>query len=83
MLRFQWTKTTIQSRSDFEYLKHIVDTVHPKVGALDTETDGLHIINSKPFVVQFGFLDIPHKQGFTFAIDLENTGFVMQSLFWK
>lgn len=83
MLRFQWTKTTIQSRSDFEYLKHIVSEVHPKIGALDTETDGLHIANSKPFVIQFGFLDIPHKQGFTFAIDLENTAFAEEVLtYW-
>ena len=72
MLRFQWTKTTINSRSDFEFLKNVVHSVQPKVGALDTETDGLHIINNKPFVVQFGFLDIPNKRGFTFVIDLEN-----------
>ena len=30
-------------------------------------------MNSKPFVIQFGFLDIPNKQGYTFVIDLENT----------
>lgn len=72
MLRFQWTKTTIRSRSDLEFLKNVVHSVQPKVGALDTETDGLHIINNKPFVVQFGFLDIPNQRGFTFVIDLEN-----------
>ena len=72
MLRFQWTKTTIQSRSDLDFLKNVVRSVQPKIGALDTETDGLHIINNKPFVVQFGFLDIPNKRGFTFVIDLEN-----------
>lgn len=83
MLRFQWTKTTIQSHSDFDYLKRIVSEVHPEVGALDTETDGLHIINNKPFVVQFGFLDIPNGQGFTFAIDLENTKFADEVLtYW-
>ena len=72
MLRFQWTKTTIQSHSDFEMLKRIVEDVKPTVGAFDTETDGLHIINNKPFVVQFGFLDIPKTRGFTFVIDIEN-----------
>lgn len=71
MLKFQWTKTTIQSPSDLEMLKRIVDDVKPTVGALDTETDGLHIINNKPFVIQFGFLDIPKLRGFTFAIDIE------------
>jgi len=83
MLKFQWTKTTIQSRSDFEVLQKIVAEVNPKIGALDTETDGLHIINSKPFVVQFGFLDIPNMKGYTFAVDLENTGFADEVLtYW-
>ena len=72
MLRFQWTKTTIQSRSDLDFLKNVVHSVQPKIGALDTETDGLHIINNKPFLIQFGFLDIPNKRGFTFVLDLEN-----------
>ena len=83
MFRFQWTKTSIQSRSDFDYLKQIVEKVNPKIGAVDTETDGLHIINNKPFVVQFGFLDVPNKQGYTFAIDLENTSFANEVLtYW-
>lgn len=83
MFRFQWTKTSIQSRSDFDYLKQIVEKVNPTIGAVDTETDGLHIINNKPFVVQFGFLDIPNKQGYTYAIDLENTGFADEVLtYW-
>ena len=83
MYRFQWTKTNIQSRSDFEYLKNVVNSVQPKVGALDTETDGLHIKNSKPFVVQFGFLDIPNKQGFTFVVDLEKLSFADEVLtYW-
>lgn len=83
MLKFQWTMTTISSRSDFEYLKNVVDAVHPKYGALDTETDGLHIIKSKPFVVQFGFLDKPNRRGYTFAIDLEKTKFADEVLsYW-
>lgn len=83
MYRFQWTKTNIQSRSDFEYLKNVVNNVQPKIGALDTETDGLHTKNSKPFVVQFGFLDIPNKQGFTFVVDLENLSFADEVLtYW-
>lgn len=75
MLRFQWTNLTITSQSDFQKLKNIVDDVKPTIGAMDTETDGLHIKENKPFVVQFGFLDIPNKRGFTFAVDLENTKF--------
>ena len=84
MFKYQWTMTTISSRSDFEFLKNVIKNVKPEVGAVDTETDGLHIINSKPFVVQFGFLDPAKKQGFTFAIDLENTGFADEVLdYWN
>lgn len=83
MLKFQWTMVTINSHSDFETLKRIVTKVNPRIGAVDTETNGLHIINSKPFVVQFGFLDIPNMKGFTFAVDLENTGFADEVLtYW-
>lgn len=84
MLRYQWTSRTISTLDDFNYLKNIVETVHPTIGALDTETDGLHIINSKPFVIQFGFLDPPSQRGFTFAIDLENCLFADEVLdYWE
>ena len=53
-------------------MQRIVQTVKPEIGAIDTETDGLHIINCKPFVVQFGFLDPSNCRGFSFAVDLEN-----------
>lgn len=72
MLKYQWISLTLTSPSDFKKLKAIVDKVKPEFGAVDTETTGLHIINDKPFVVQFGFLDIPNMRGFTFAVDLEN-----------
>ena len=64
---------TISTSSDIKILKNIVNTVKPRFGAVDTETSGLHIINDKPFVVQFGFLDEPNRRGFTFAVDLEKT----------
>ena len=53
-------------------MQRIVQAVKPEIGAVDTETDGLHIINCKPFVVQFGFLDPSNCRGFSFAVDLEN-----------
>ena len=49
MLKFKWTNLTITSPTDFQTLKNIVNDVKPTVGAMDTETDGLHIINNKPF----------------------------------
>lgn len=83
MLKYQWNSLTITTRGDFDKLKSIVTKTKPKIGALDTETSGLHIINDKPFVVQFGFLDIPNMRGFTFAIDLENCSFADEVLsYW-
>ena len=71
MLKYQWESLTIKTQSDFDKLQAITNTIHPTVGAVDTETTGLHIVNDKPFVVQFGFLDQAHMRGYTFAIDLE------------
>lgn len=71
MLKFKWTSLTIYTHDDFNILKRIVEDVKPWVGAVDTETTGLHIILDKPFVVQFGFLDFKNMKGYTFAIDLE------------
>ena len=72
MLKYQWNSLTLTSHGDLDKLKAIVNKVKPEYGAVDTETTGLHIINDKPFVVQFGFLDMPNMRGFTFAVDLEN-----------
>ena len=83
MLKYQWTSMNISSLSDFQKLKNIVNDVKPEYGAIDTETDGLHIIENKPFLVQFGFLDMPKLRGYTFAVDLENTPFADEVLtYW-
>lgn len=84
MLKYQWNSLTITTRGDFDKLKSIVTNTQPKYGAVDTETSGLHIINDKPFVVQFGFLDIPNMRGFTFAVDLETCPFANEVLtYWE
>lgn len=83
MLKYQWNSLTITTRGDFDKLKSIVINTKPQIGAVDTETNGLHIINDKPFVVQFGFLDMPNMRGFTFAIDLEACPFADEVLtYW-
>ena len=73
MLKYQWEMLTISTYDDFTRLRNIVDQVKPTIGAFDTETDGLHIVNCKPFLFQFGFLEPEKMRGFTFAIDLECT----------
>lgn len=80
MLKYQWECLTISTESHFRKLQNIVNDVKPTVGAMDTETSGLHIILDKPFVIQFGFLDEKRLRGFTFALDLENTNKELQQL---
>ena len=72
MLKYKWKRLTIQTGQDFLQMQEIINEVKPEIGAVDTETDGLHIVNCKPFVVPFGFLDPKNLRGFTFAVDLEN-----------
>jgi DNA polymerase-1 len=45
----------------------------PSAAAFDTETDGLHIIQCKPFLFQFGWWHEPSDTIFAFAIDILNT----------
>lgn len=42
-----------------------------QIAAFDTETNGLHIIQSKPFVFQFGYLHPTEHKGYTYAVDIE------------
>ena len=41
----------------------------PSIGAMDTETTGLHIIHDKPFLFQFGWIDKDCIR--TYAVDIE------------
>lgn len=47
------------------------EKIQPKIGAIDTEADGLHITLSKPFMFQWGYLHPTEKIGYTYAIDME------------
>lgn len=62
----------------------MIQDIKPTVGAVDTETNGLHIRNSTPFVIQFGFLDFKNMRGFTFAIDREHCSVANEALsYWN
>lgn len=70
MLKLKWTSTTItnekQAREIFCRIKELPLTI----GAFDTETTGLHIINDKPFIFIFGFIMPDVEHGETYAIDM-------------
>lgn len=68
----KWTMTTIKTNAQANDMIELFHTQHPKVGAFDTETNGLHIIVARPFLFQFGWLDpIDARKGYTFVVDLE------------
>lgn len=73
MLQYKWYSTTIKTNKAANEMLNLIKELDPKIGAFDTETDGLHIILNKPFVVQFGFLHPTEKVGYTYAVDLEKT----------
>ena len=75
MMQCLWKHITIKTQEQVSKLIALLKTVKPEIGAFDTETTGLHIINDKPFLFQFGFL-VPckskeQKRGYTFAVDIE------------
>lgn len=67
-----WTSTTITTNLTANAVVSLFKSIPiHEVAAFDTETTGLHILLDKPFVYQFGFVDLPNRKGYSFAIDLE------------
>lgn len=71
MLKYKWASVTIETNQQANKMIELFNKIKPKIGGFDTETTGLHIVNDKPFLFQFGFLDEKNGQGYTFAVDLE------------
>lgn len=68
---FNWEKQHISSAEEANEAFDIIAQVQPKYHAFDTETTGLHIICDKPFLYQFGFIDVETKKGWSFSVDIE------------
>ena len=64
MLKCQWTLIHIQTEEQASEMQKQFNSVQPNVGAFDTETTGLHIIQDKPFLFQFGFIDLKAMRGY-------------------
>lgn len=70
MLKARWQHQTITTNKHAEEMVHLFRSCDQIAGAFDTETTGLHIINDKPFLFQFGWLT-SKLDGYTFVVDLE------------
>ena len=62
---------TIRTNKQANDMLAQLDLLSPSIGAFDTETNGLHIINSKPFLFQFGYLHPTEPIGYTYVVDIQ------------
>lgn len=67
----EWNMVTIRTNQQANDMLKQLDSIKPTIGAFDTETDGLHIINSKPFLFQFGYLHPTEHIGYTYVVDIQ------------
>ena len=56
MRRLNDTQSEIKTKQDLLDIIGLFKSGKPDVIFFDTETDGIHIKNSKPFLLQFGFV---------------------------
>lgn len=83
MLRIQWKQSLDFENKDsleilqikYKQLLKEIQELEPDYASLDTETDGLHIKNCKPFLISFGFANFTTKKGITYTIETECTHF--------
>lgn len=81
MLKCHWISKNILNDDDIYQMVDSFHKVRPRLGAFDTETDGLHLTLSTPFLYQFGFVDELNKVGYTFTVDIErNRALAMKTI---
>ena len=66
-----WIKTNICTIKHAKEMVHLYKASTVTYAAFDTETTGLHIIYDKPFLFQFGWVDLEASNGYTFTVDIE------------
>lgn len=64
-----WKRYHISSLDDLRKMVQLFEQDQPKSAGFDTETDGLHIIYSRPFLLQFGWLVPGKNYGRVFTMD--------------
>ena len=75
MLKMTWYNHQIKSEDDIIKFIRTFKQVKPNYGSFDTETNGLHIIRCKPFLLVFGFINTETKEGHTYTIEYTNKHF--------
>jgi|AntRauTorcE11897_2_1112592.scaffolds.fasta_scaffold01554_8 DNA polymerase-1 len=71
-LQINWQyKLNIHSEEDIMQFVHEFMAVKPRFSSLDSESDGLHILQCTPFLISFGFYNYDELIGYTYTFDLE------------
>ena len=70
MFKAKWQMCDITTEQHLLDMVQLFNATDHLAGAFDTETNGLHIIASQPFLFQFGWVT-SSLMGYTFTVDLE------------
>ena len=73
MYSFQHIPLTIRSNADAEQMRKMFKEQKPNIiaAAFDTETTGLNPVLDKPFLYQFGWINVSEMVIYSFVVDLE------------
>lgn len=71
MLKLKWINVTITTNKQANEMVAQFHNLKPSIGGFDTESNGLHIILSSPFLFQFGYIVPERGEGYTYVVDLE------------
>lgn len=77
MLKIKWTVSHYFNNTDspatilskVDKLKKEFKDLNPDIAGFDTETNGLHIIHCKPFLIPFGFANFETKKGYAYVLE--------------
>lgn len=72
--KFDWSYVHIDSQEKFNAMVERFNTSQPSITGLDTETDGLHHMVAKPFLLAFGWL------GYVYTIDMNDNMGLIESI---
>lgn len=73
MYSFKHIPLTIRSNADAEQMRKMFKEQKPNIvaAAFDTETTGLNPVLDKPFLYQFGWINVSEMAIYSFVVDLE------------
>ena len=67
-----WYKHNLRTQKDIVEFIRTFKKLKPTFGSFDTETNGLHIIKSTPFLLAFGFVNSEKREGHTYTLHLNS-----------